>query len=97
MFEIRHAASLVFAALHILLRQSGEKLAQVAGGDGVVRLFSGQEDLQAGVPASQIGHQLAVAGGITLAPTLRVSMRGPSSSSPAGQRAQLSRIGSQDR
>src|ERR1700733_731480 len=47
----QHAASLVFTALHILLRQSGEKLAEIAGGDGAVRLFSRQEDLQAGVPA----------------------------------------------
>src|ERR1700733_3704218 len=29
----QHATSLIFAAFHILLRQSGEKLAQVAGGD----------------------------------------------------------------
>src|ERR1700730_9199742 len=35
----QHAAPLVFAALHILLRQSREKLTQVTGGDGAVRLF----------------------------------------------------------
>src|ERR1700730_9408082 len=57
----QHAAPLVFAALHVLLRQSRQELAQVTGGDGAVRLISGQEDLQAGVPAPQVGHQFSVA------------------------------------